>query len=464
MPPATSNWSWPALKPCCLSAWPFPSGRKPWTNSRRERIHRRLCHGPAIRLERPLRRPGRNIWPAGHEVYVRNGNVFGVDPSDPDGKDDIQTLNEIHVPVNKPVIIYLSSKDVIHSFKIIAMRVCQDAIPGLRIPFGSRPREIGVYQINCAQLCGPGHAAMTGGFLTVESQADFDKWLAVQKSRAGHHRRREKMPLNNECVARSQTSHDRTSPTIPANALDRNGSVSSAFSPWPACFCSSELKHQPPLPVIGQVADFTLTNQDGQITTLASLTNRVWVADIIFTRCASSCPIMTQQMKSLQDALPPDSEAKLVTLTCDPDYDSPAILKRYGEHYGADFQRWMFLTGTPKRNCRSGHRQPEARRHSRRARRPDNAHRFLHPYHHFRGRGQTGAVCAAFFKPTARMLTGRNSQTADSRRRETSGRRRNEHPRSARRQRLAQRLERGFFSRWDSSSSGAKTRSRTATA
>ena len=110
--------------------------------------------------------------------FVSSTNVFGVDPSDPAGRDDIQTLNEIHVVVNKPVIIYLSSKDVIHSLKIISMRVCQDAIPGLRIPLWFTPDRVGIYQINCAQLCGPGHAAMSGGFLTVESQADFDKWLA----------------------------------------------------------------------------------------------------------------------------------------------------------------------------------------------------------------------------------------------------------------------------------------------
>lgn len=103
-----------------------------------------------------------------------------------------------------------------------------------------------------------------------------------------------------------------------------------------------------PMPVIGPVADFTLTNQDGQVTTLADLTNHVWVADIIFTRCAASCPIMSTQMKSLQDALPPGSEAKLVSLTCNPSYDSPPILKQYGQRYGADFQRWMFLTGTAK--------------------------------------------------------------------------------------------------------------------
>jgi cytochrome oxidase Cu insertion factor (SCO1/SenC/PrrC family) len=100
------------------------------------------------------------------------------------------------------------------------------------------------------------------------------------------------------------------------------------------------------LPVIGQIADFTLTNQDGKITTFADLTNHVWVADIIFTRCAGPCPIMTGKMKKLEDALPQTSGAKLVTLTTDPDYDSPAVMKKYGEHFGADFTRWTFLTGT----------------------------------------------------------------------------------------------------------------------
>jgi len=101
-----------------------------------------------------------------------------------------------------------------------------------------------------------------------------------------------------------------------------------------------------PLLVIGLVADFTLTNQDSQVTTLADLTNHVWVGDIIFTRCAGPCPIMTAQMKSLQDALPQSSDAKLVTLTTDPDFDTPPIMKKYGERFGADFNRWTFLTGT----------------------------------------------------------------------------------------------------------------------
>jgi protein SCO1/2 len=105
---------------------------------------------------------------------------------------------------------------------------------------------------------------------------------------------------------------------------------------------------QKALPVINQVADFTLTNQNDQVATLADLSNHVWIADIIFTRCAGSCPVMSTEMKSLQDALPSTSPAKLVTLTTDPDYDAPAILKKYGEHHGADFQRWTFLTGTKK--------------------------------------------------------------------------------------------------------------------
>jgi cytochrome c oxidase subunit 2 len=120
---------------------------------------------------------------------VTETNVFGVDPADPKGKDDVQTLNEIHVPLvknpdgkTKPVIIYVSSRDVVHSFKVIALRVTQDAIPGMRIPLWFRPTQEGRFQINCAQLCGVGHSSMTQGFLVVESQEAFDKWLA---SKAG---------------------------------------------------------------------------------------------------------------------------------------------------------------------------------------------------------------------------------------------------------------------------------------
>jgi cytochrome oxidase Cu insertion factor (SCO1/SenC/PrrC family) len=124
------------------------------------------------------------------------------------------------------------------------------------------------------------------------------------------------------------------------------GLLALAFAMWFAQISRQLVR--PPLPVIGRVEDFTLTNQDGKISTLADFTNHVWVADIIFTRCAGPCPRMTGQMKSLQNLLPPDSNARLVTLTTDPDFDTPTVLKKYAERFGADFNRWTFLTGTKK--------------------------------------------------------------------------------------------------------------------
>ena len=102
------------------------------------------------------------------------------------------------------------------------------------------------------------------------------------------------------------------------------------------------------LPVYGQVADFTLTNQMGQAVSLADLRRQVWVADIIFTRCPGPCLKMTRQMRELQAALPPGSGAKLVSLTTDPEFDTPAVLKAYAQRFEADPKRWVFLTGTPK--------------------------------------------------------------------------------------------------------------------
>ena len=102
----------------------------------------------------------------------------------------------------------------------------------------------------------------------------------------------------------------------------------------------------PALPVISHIADFTLTNQNGLAATLDDLRGHVWVADIIFTRCAGPCPRMTAQMKELQDTLPATSQTKLVSLTTDPEFDTPEILSRYATRFGADTNRWIFLTGT----------------------------------------------------------------------------------------------------------------------
>jgi cytochrome c oxidase subunit 2 len=128
-----------------------------------------------------VRYPGKDAKFGRQDMRLVNStNIFGVDYTDPNAKDDIQLNNEIHVVVNKPVIAYISSKDVIHSFKIIAMRVTQDAIPGMRVPIWFTPTETGTFQINCAQLCGNSHSAMTGGSLVVQTQEDFDKWLATK--------------------------------------------------------------------------------------------------------------------------------------------------------------------------------------------------------------------------------------------------------------------------------------------
>ncbi len=132
-----------------------------------------------------IRYPGKDGKFGKQEMkLVSEQNIFGVDPADPAGKDDAQMTTQMHVVVNKPAIIYVSSKDVIHSFKVIALRVTQDAIPGMRIPLWFKPTQLGTYQINCAQLCGAGHSSMSRGLLTVESQADFDKWLATKSGAA----------------------------------------------------------------------------------------------------------------------------------------------------------------------------------------------------------------------------------------------------------------------------------------
>lgn len=100
-----------------------------------------------------------------------------------------------------------------------------------------------------------------------------------------------------------------------------------------------------PLPVYGVVADFSLTNQNSRAVSLADLRGQVWVADIIFTRCAGPCPKMSRQMQDLQHALPPGSGIKLVTLTTDPEFDTPPVLKTYAARFNADPNRWLFLTG-----------------------------------------------------------------------------------------------------------------------
>jgi cytochrome c oxidase subunit 2 len=112
-------------------------------------------------------------------------NKFGYVKDDPAYADDITPgVNDIHVPVNKPVIINLTSLDVIHSFKLYNQRVNQDAIPGLMVPLHFLPTRTGKFQVYCAQLCGNSHSAMRG-FFTVETQEAYDAWLAGFQTAGG---------------------------------------------------------------------------------------------------------------------------------------------------------------------------------------------------------------------------------------------------------------------------------------
>ncbi len=114
-----------------------------------------------------------------HVDFLTSANPIGLDPNDPAGKDDIISKNEMHLINGHPTVIDISSKDVIHSFSLQYMRMCQDAIPGSRIPMWFRPIRAGEYEIVCAQLCGAGHFAMRS-IMKVETRAEFDAWMKEQ--------------------------------------------------------------------------------------------------------------------------------------------------------------------------------------------------------------------------------------------------------------------------------------------
>lgn len=113
-------------------------------------------------------------------------NKFGYVKDDPAYADDkLSPLNDMAVPVNKPVLLKLTSMDVIHSFKLYNLRVNQDAIPGLMVQVHFTPTKPGRYQVVCAQLCGNSHAAMRG-FFTVMEPAEYDEWIGnIQPAGAG---------------------------------------------------------------------------------------------------------------------------------------------------------------------------------------------------------------------------------------------------------------------------------------
>lgn len=99
-------------------------------------------------------------------------------------------------------------------------------------------------------------------------------------------------------------------------------------------------------PKLGDVGQFSLTDQAGQSVTPATLAGKVWAAAFMFTRCPTICPRITRRMRELQLAAAKDAvQLDLVSFSVDPEYDSPAVLGEYAKQHGADLSSWRFLTG-----------------------------------------------------------------------------------------------------------------------
>ncbi|MFO1500719.1 MAG: SCO family protein [Verrucomicrobiota bacterium] len=111
-------------------------------------------------------------------------------------------------------------------------------------------------------------------------------------------------------------------------------------------FSSLLLQRARPLPSYGDVPSFHLLDQSGRPFSLTDLQGKIWVADLIFTRCSGPCLEMTRQMKAIEEALSNDARFALVSLTADPTYDTPAVLQEYARRFGVNGGNWHFLTGS----------------------------------------------------------------------------------------------------------------------
>jgi protein SCO1/2 len=102
------------------------------------------------------------------------------------------------------------------------------------------------------------------------------------------------------------------------------------------------------LPRVNIVPPFSLAERGGGTITNKDLDGKVWVADFVYTTCPGPCPLITSAMARLQAKILPDPNVQLVSLSVDPQTDTPAVLAAYADHYHADPHRWWFLTGPEK--------------------------------------------------------------------------------------------------------------------
>ena len=99
------------------------------------------------------------------------------------------------------------------------------------------------------------------------------------------------------------------------------------------------------LKLFGTVPDFSLLQRDGRRITLADLRGKVWIANFIYTHCTDTCPLQSARMARLQEELNGEPDIRFVSITVDPELDTPEVLSEYASRFGADRNRWLFLTG-----------------------------------------------------------------------------------------------------------------------
>jgi protein SCO1/2 len=117
---------------------------------------------------------------------------------------------------------------------------------------------------------------------------------------------------------------------------------------WPTLAHAHEAAHEQRLPTIGAAPDFALTSQDGAEVTLGALRGKVVAVTFIYTWCPDVCPMLTDKMARVQDELGSDfgSKVAFVSITVDPERDTPDALKEYAASFDADLAGWSFLTGS----------------------------------------------------------------------------------------------------------------------
>ncbi|MCA8063261.1 c-type cytochrome [Burkholderia sp. AU38729] len=153
--------------------------------------------------------------------YISNDNPFGLNPADPNGRDNyLIDSPEVHLPLNRPVQVLTRSRDVLHDFYVPPFRARMNMVPGMVTTFWFTPTQAGRYDILCAQLCGIGHAGMRG-VVVVEDEAAFSRWLAQQTT-----------------FAQQQMAHVQAAPTAAggsAQALANLGKTLAAAKGCVAC-------------------------------------------------------------------------------------------------------------------------------------------------------------------------------------------------------------------------------------